>query len=203
MNWNALMFCFTNLVYRNMSIHSFSCDVFSPQSRRSTARSTAQATCAAGRPASWEQRERVRQTNTMALTSAAWWLWGESTPSALRRLTEKCRSNPLSSSHAMPWMANSLLLIKGRLDIQTHSCVSVMMALFMCRKVFHFLFLLQGNNYSWLPSSRVAWDVMLRILPSRWFTAVSRETSKRYVFIFLTTNLHIFQHPLFSSFKLN
>lgn len=116
---------FTNLVYGNMSIHFFFSLCFCRQSRRSTARSTVQATCAAGRPARWEQRERVRRTNTIALTSAAWWPWGESTPSALRRLTEKCRSNPLSSSHATPWMANSLLLIKGRLDFQTHSCASV------------------------------------------------------------------------------
>lgn len=162
---------------------------FCLQSRRSTAQFTVQATCAAGRPASWEQRERVRQTNMIALTSAAWWLWGESTPSALHRLTEKSRSNPLSSSHAMPWMANSLLLIKGRTDIQTLYYTFVMIALLLCRQVckwgrFHLLFLLQSNNYSRLPSSRVAWDVMLWVLPSRWFTAVSRQASKRYVLLF-------------------
>lgn len=154
------------------------------QSRRSTARSTVQATCAAGRAASWGQRGRVRQTNTIALTSAAWWLWGESTPRALRRLTEKSRSNPLSSSHATPWMANSLLLIKGRTDNQRPSYLWVTIALSLCCKVgkwgrFHLLFVLQSYNYSWLPSSRVAWNIMLRVLPSRWFTAVSRQASKR------------------------
>lgn len=95
----------------------FSLFLLTLQSPRSTARSTVQATCAAGRPVSWGQRERVRQTNTIAPTSAAWSLWDESTPTRLCRLMEKFRLNPLSSSHAMPWMANSLLLIKGRAGV--------------------------------------------------------------------------------------
>lgn len=42
------------------------------QSHRSTARSTVQATCAAGRPVSWAQKGRGKQTSRKAPTSAAW-----------------------------------------------------------------------------------------------------------------------------------
>lgn len=152
------------------------------QSRRSTARSTVQATCAAGRPVSWERRWRVRQTNTTAPTSAAWSPWDESTPTRLRRLTEKSRLNPLSLSHATPWTANSLLSIKGRTGIQRGT-------LFLRQKAckvgrIHSPFPPQGNNCSWLPSSRVTWDVVLRVLPSRWFTALSGQTSKRCFLLF-------------------
>lgn len=158
---------------------------FHLQSRRGTARSTVQATCAAGRAASWEQRERVRRTSMTAPTSAAWWPWAASTRSVPCRLTERSRSNPRSSSHAMPWMANSPLLIKGRSDMQGF----VMIAVVVCCKVcewgrFWSPFLPQSNNYSWLPSSRVAGDVMLRVLPSRWFTAVGWQASKRYLSFF-------------------
>lgn len=88
------------------------------QSRRSTAQSTARATCAAGQPVSWEQRGTVRGTSRTALTSAAWWQWDASTPTRLPSLMEKSRWNPQSSSRAMPWMANSPLLIKGRIEFQ-------------------------------------------------------------------------------------
>lgn len=90
------------------------------QSPRSTARSTVQATCAAGPPLSWEQRGRARgrarQTSRTAPTSAAWWRWDVSTPTPLPRLMEKSELNPQSSSHATPWMANSPLLIKGGVE---------------------------------------------------------------------------------------
>lgn len=42
---------------------------------------------------------------------------------------------------------------------------TIVIAYFMCHKVCEvaliFVFFLQSNNYSWLPSTRVAWDVML------------------------------------------
>lgn len=88
------------------------------QSRRSTAQSTVQATCAAGLPVSWALRGRARQTSKIALTSAAWWRWDASTRTRLSRLTGKSRLNPQSSSRDMPWMANSPLLIKGKIEFQ-------------------------------------------------------------------------------------
>lgn len=57
---------------------------------------------------------KARQTSKIVPTSAAWLRWDVSTPTPLPRLMEKSRSNPQSSSHAMLWMANSPLLIKGR-----------------------------------------------------------------------------------------
>lgn len=161
-------------------IHSFSflyvlyimiCVCMCLQSRRSTAQSTVQATCAAGLPVSWEQRGRARRTSRIAPTSAAWWRWDASTLTRLPSLMEKSRLNPQSSSRAMPWMANSPLLIKGRIEFQ-QQCGRGLYLLFitkhtnmihlcsLCHLTF-FLFLLQSYNHSWLSSSRVAWDVVL------------------------------------------
>lgn len=95
-----------------------------PQSHRSTAQFTVQAICAAGLPVRWEQRGRARETNRIAPISAVWWLWDVSTPTYLPKLTEKSELNPQSSSHAMPWMANSPLSIKGRLEFQQGGGVS-------------------------------------------------------------------------------
>lgn len=90
------------------------CVCVRPQSHRSTAQFTVQATCAAGLLVSWERRGRVRQTSKIAPISAAWWRWGASTLTHPPRSTEKSELNQQSSSRAMPWMENSPLSIKGR-----------------------------------------------------------------------------------------
>lgn len=187
------------------------------QSHRSTAQSTVRATCAAGLPVSWEQTERVKQTSRTAPTSAAWWQWDGSTPIRLPRSTGKCESNQQSLSRAMPWMANSPLLIKGRIRFQWREAGGggIMNNDWHMSDAFHWYFQhiwywstdtvnlngkpnpyqwsaccipgdivyisspLQSDNHSWLSSSRTAWDIMLRVLSSRWPTTFSRQTSKR------------------------
>lgn len=95
--------------------------LFVLKSRRSTVQSTVQATCGAGTPVSWKRRVRVMQINRIALTSAVWSLLGASTPTRLPKLMAISGSNPQSSSHAIPWMASSPLLIKGKLEFECYS----------------------------------------------------------------------------------